>query len=123
LSAVSIVVQWVAKKGDEMAHNYEEWSRLRRMGRARFIVFFGVLGWGLPFGLLFPFLFALLARLVEPQGPTYLAIVGWMLPRMLPIGMLGGAVFGWWIWRSGEKGHQHWVEKQEGKHSDEQLDR
>jgi hypothetical protein len=77
------------------------------MGRLRFVLFYGILGWGLPFGLLFPAVFAVLLRLVDGEGPRYSEIMPWMLP----VSLLMGAVCGWWIWVLGEQGHRRWLEQ------------
>ncbi len=93
--------------GVQVAHNHQAWCQLREMGRLRFVLFYGVLGWGLPFGLLFPAFFAVLLRLVDGEGPSYAEFVPWMLP----MGLFSGAGVGWWIWVLGEQGHKGWVEQ------------
>ena len=94
-----------------MAHNHQAWCRLRQMGRLRFILCYGVLGWGLPFGLLFPAVFAGLIRLVDGEGPSYSEIMPWMLP----VGLFSGVGFGAWTWVLGEQGHRRWLEQAEAQ--------
>lgn len=94
-----------------MAHNHEAWCRLRRLGPFRFVLLYGVLGWGLPFGLLFPGIFVVLIRIVDNQAPSYSEIVPWMLP----LGLHSGIGFGWWIWVLGEQGHRRWLAQSESR--------
>jgi hypothetical protein len=81
------------------------------MGRLRFVLFYGILGWGLPFGLLCPAIFAVLVHLVDREGPSYSEIVPWMLL----MGLFSGVGYGWWIWVLGEQGHTRWLEHAEAQ--------
>ena len=65
------------------------------MGRWRFVLLVGVLGWGVPWGLLMA-VFDMLAG------------DGFFLKHYLiagPLGMIGGVVFGLWIWRINERAY------------------
>ena len=74
----------------------EKWAKLSKLGRNKFVLRFGVLGWGVPTGLLFSLI----------QGFEY----GWdgFLFRLIPaliLFPLGGILFGRIMWRMLEKKH------------------
>jgi hypothetical protein len=72
----------------------DRWAKTRKMGRAKFILFAGVLGWGVLTGALWAVAMA--------------AIRGWdQLPLLLTLALvgfpIGGYFFGAYVWKASEK--------------------
>ncbi|TNE63956.1 MAG: hypothetical protein EP335_08205 [Alphaproteobacteria bacterium] len=75
----------------------DRWEKIRRGGRMRYILLYGVLGWGLPTLLLF----SLIRGWVEGRVESILATV--FDPMHLVIWALAGVVFGALMWRWSER--------------------
>jgi hypothetical protein len=78
-----------------MSHSdSEKWAKLSELGRSQYVVRYGVLGWGVPTGILFSLI----------QGYRF----GWdgflfqLIPALI-IFPLGGILFGRIMWRLLEK--------------------
>ena len=78
---------------------------IRSRGRRHFIVWRGILGFGLPWGIsmaafaYFASTDAFFAPFVSRAVPRWL---GWLL-YILPFGFLAGALWGVWMWRTFER--------------------
>ena len=77
----------------------DNWERIRRRGRRRFILVRGVLGWGVLTAVLWSALMAFLGMGVGFLGNLAVAIV------LFPI---GGLAFGAWAWSIGERKYAQW---------------
>jgi hypothetical protein len=80
---------------------FERWAKTRQIGRTAHIWRCGVLGWGLPVGIIWAVAMA--------------AIQGWdRLPILLPVALIGfpigGYFFGVWTWRTSEKAYRKAME-------------
>jgi hypothetical protein len=74
----------------------EKWTRFSKLGRTRYVLRFGVLGWGIPTAILFSLV----------QGYRF----GWdgFLFQLIPALILfpiGGIFFGRFMWRALENKH------------------
>jgi hypothetical protein len=74
----------------------EKWTDLSKLGRKRFVLFYGVLGWGIPTAILF----ALIQSYLDgwDQFPYHLT-------QALLIFPLGGVVWGRVMWKFLERRH------------------
>lgn len=72
----------------------KRWAIIREKGKMRFILIYGVLGWGLGTGILF----CLIEWLLEPSFDAKSDI-----PTAIIAFLLGGVGYGWWIWKENEK--------------------
>ncbi|GGD14052.1 hypothetical protein [Pontibacillus salipaludis] len=75
----------------------QKWSKIREKGKKHYILYYGVLGWGLSTGVLF----FLLGEGMEHKltfGDYFTG--GWVLELAIAIGsfLLGGLLFGYTIW-------------------------
>jgi hypothetical protein len=71
-----------------------KWERTRRQGFQRFVWVRGLLGWGIPMGVLWWGAMTLFAPTPNP---------GQMLVLSLVIFPIGGLLWALWLWRIGEK--------------------
>ena len=73
----------------------EKWARIREKGKQRFVLVYGVLGWGVSTGLLW----SLLMAFIEPSENVWgkLAIAMIIFP-------IAGIAFGHLTWNKSEKG-------------------
>jgi hypothetical protein len=84
--------------------DFEVWGRVRRMGRVRFVLGIGVLGFGVPFALLFSLLFCLVVRAMgDPRPPL------WWFVFTAALSLLGGLAFGLYQWYTSERAYGQWV--------------
>ena len=93
----------------------QRWEKTRQMGRARFVLMMGGL-WGVPFALLFSFLFSLATRHLMHDDLTFSKML--IFPVTVPISLLGGLVFGAWLWRGAERDYCRWKRTGECDDSD-----
>jgi hypothetical protein len=87
----------------QQGNELDRWEKTRRMGRTRFILVVAV-AWGLPFALLFSFMFSLATRQSMHDDTTFTKML--QFPVTLPISLLGGAAFGVWFWIRSERDYQ-----------------
>ncbi|WP_345240600.1 hypothetical protein [Pontibacillus salipaludis] len=75
----------------------EKWSKIREKGRTHYILYYGVLGWGLSTGLLF---FLLGEGMEHKLTFEDYFTRGWALELAIAIGsfLLGGLLFGYTMW-------------------------
>lgn len=84
--------------------DFEVWGHVRRMGRVRFVLGIGVLGFGVPFALLFPLLFCLVVwAMGDPRPPL------WWFVFTAALSLLGGLAFGLYQWYTSERAYGRWV--------------
>ncbi|MCP1726596.1 hypothetical protein J2T60_000561 [Natronospira proteinivora] len=76
-------------------NRYLRWQQLRRMGRARYILRYGILGWALPVAVLGLLLLGLSARALPS--------LGFMLVMLLVVTPIFGALVGLWAWEENER--------------------
>jgi hypothetical protein len=94
-----------AKPAEAMPRELKNWEVLRRKGKARFIMENGILYYGLP---MFGFMtFFVNRRADEPLVPFKVIISA-------VIWTLGGAAFGWVMWKLTEDRYQKYLAKQAG---------
>jgi len=77
---------------------------IRRRGRARYILYYGVLRFGVFWTILTGLLWSILVPgSYPPLGPRDLPrILAWII-YMIPFGVLGGWAYGSWMWRIFER--------------------
>jgi hypothetical protein len=80
---------------------YEDWKRRRRLGRWRFVLFIGI-AWAIPFATIFAVVFPVAIR--GTMGDR-LSIREVLLPA-LPVSLVGGIVFAFWMWSRLEAEYQ-----------------
>jgi hypothetical protein len=83
----------------------KRWEKTRQMGRAKFVLMMGGL-WGVPFALLFSFMFSFAARHLMQDNLTFSKML--IFPVTLPTSLLGGILFGAWLWRGAERDYRRW---------------
>jgi hypothetical protein len=90
-----------------MPKEFQRWGKIRHKGKSRFIVLTGVLAWGIPMFLLMTFV----VNRKKWHAPAEIAgrAVTWVI---------GGACFGWWIWRSSERNYLNYMETRDGADDD-----
>lgn len=76
----------------------EKWEKIRGKGRLHFVLVYGALASGITAG----FFFALTSMWIGGKRLTMDELLGELLIAV-PIFMLGGLVWGLWIWRVNEK--------------------
>lgn len=83
--------------------DFEAWARLRRMGGFRFVLGIGVLGFGVPFAVLFFLFFAAAVWLLDGVclPPDWFAFIS-------VLSLLAGLVFGLWQWFTSERAFRRW---------------
>jgi hypothetical protein len=74
----------------------EKWVKLSKMGRSRFVLLYGVLGWGVPTAILFSLLRGYERGWAEFPVNLVLSLI------MFP---LAGIVWGRWMWKFLERRH------------------
>ena len=90
----------------------QRFIEIRRRGRARYVLYFGVLRFGGLWAFLMAVLWYFLLRgyyppLVSHSLPRIVA----MLIFWLPFGILAGFVYGWWMWRIFERNTRSMAEE------------
>lgn len=79
-----------------------KWEKVREKGKKHYIIFNGVIGWGIPTGVLFTIINALINdKSIGLNDEFVILFVTSMI--MFPI---GGILFGLWNWNSFEKNYQ-----------------
>jgi hypothetical protein len=86
---------------DDSATASGNWEQQRALGRTRFILRRGVLGWGIPAAFL-----TILYKVVQEQGlvwtPRLTESVRTAVVVAILVFPLGGWLFGRWLWDTGE---------------------
>ena len=88
---------------EQMPRDLKNWEQLRQKGKGRFVLITGVLSYGVPMFVIMTF-FVNRKSEVMPE-PLRLAI-------SLVIWLLGGAAFGWIMWKLNEGRYQKFLAKQ-----------
>jgi hypothetical protein len=78
----------------------QQWQRQRAKGKLRFILLWGALGWGLPFGVLYAASQAYFRHYSMLKEPV-------LLLAFVPILLLCGCGFGLSLWHSNEKRYKN----------------
>ncbi|MBI4750872.1 MAG: hypothetical protein HY774_20530 [Acidobacteria bacterium] len=86
----------------EMPKDLEAWEKTREMGRTKYILFHGVLFWGVP-------MFAIMTFFVNNR-PDRLLTQGMILVSAF-VWALGGALFGVTTWYINERRYQKYAER------------
>ncbi len=87
------------------AQQAQRWERTREAGKGKFILYYGVLGWGLIAGLLFSIIdLALHAESFSWDGVMINLII-------FP---LGGIWMGHWLWKKAERGYEQHLKSKKG---------
>jgi hypothetical protein len=89
--------------------DFEVWGRLRRMGCIRFVLGIGVLGFGVPFALLFSLFFRLAVRAMGDPPPPL-----WWFALTAALSLLGGLAFGLYHWYTSERAYLRWTSSRSG---------
>src|SRR5688572_26637056 len=79
---------------DRVERQLRRWERVRAAGRKRFILLWGVLGWGVSTGLLFS------ATIIPSERPSFSTAVVTVVVSVI-LFPLGGFFFGYWLWQVG----------------------
>ena len=74
-----------------------KWEKTRKMGKKKFIFYYGVLFWGLLTGFLFPIIGLILFKKTLSLSDFIISLI---------IFPLGGILFGLTMWHSSEKKYQ-----------------
>ncbi|MGH6814307.1 MAG: hypothetical protein ACREC6_01235 [Hyphomicrobiaceae bacterium] len=74
----------------------KRWEATRQQGRRRFILVYGVLGWGVPTGILF----SLASWFFDPNLNVMVAA-----PLAMIVFPIGGILWGRWMWHVGERAY------------------
>ncbi len=77
-----------------------KWEKTRKIGKKKFIFYYGVLFWGLLTGFLFPIIGLILFKKPLSLGDFIISLI---------IFPLGGILFGLMVWHSSEKNFQKYV--------------
>ena len=89
----------------QLAKYRQRVAALRARGPRRFIVHWGVLGFGVPWSVAMALSFAYLDMYIAPFLPPVVPKwICWLLV-MLPFGLLAGVIFGKLMWREIERGN------------------
>ncbi len=87
-----------------------KWERIRTKGKWRFIVLYGVLGWGVTTGFLFavvfPFALSMASSRATPAKETHVSFWG-TLPLSLILFPIGGIAWGLFMWSANEKAYRN----------------
>jgi len=83
------------------------WARTRRGGRLRFILLYGVLGWGVLAGIIVAAL-----RWWAEQGSLAQHVA-----LSVIVFAVTGVGWGAWMWRVGERGYRRWEQGRAGSSS------
>lgn len=78
----------------DSTNQYARWAKTRQIGRTKFVLVFGVLGFGLSSGVLF----ALFCSVIDSEE-TFLGA----LPFSVIACLVGGAIWGMIFWKEMEK--------------------
>lgn len=81
------------------------WARTRRGGRLRFILLYGVLGWGVLAGIIAA---ALRSWVEHGSFAQHVA-------RPVMVLAVTGVGWGAWMWRVGERGYRRWEQGRAGE--------
>ena len=86
---------------DERARLIARWEKTRALGRTDFILRRGVFGWGIPAALL-----TIVYKVIQEQGftaPQLTVGLRTVIAVAVIIFPLAGALFGRWLWSTGEE--------------------
>ncbi|MBD0380182.1 hypothetical protein [Paenibacillus sedimenti] len=81
-----------------------KWEKLRAKGKKNFIIFNGVIGWGVPTAILFTFLMSFMENYSIRFNQDFFEL----LIISIVLFPIGGILFGLWVWG--------WTEKLYRKH-------
>jgi hypothetical protein len=98
------------KKSPLNARRAACWEKTRAKGMAHFIIVRGILGWGLPTGLLVPLIHHLFFHSYYSMREATVSII---------VYALAGISFGYWMWTYGENAYRSYRSQQELKSLDE----
>ena len=80
----------------------KRWAITRERGMRHFIIFYGVLGWGLTTAVLW-------LVFMKFFGHGFNFVIGAMIA--IVVFPLGGIAWGWFVWRSSEKVYAKFLDK------------
>lgn len=83
-----------------MPKELKKWETTRQAGKKKFILFSGVLAWGLP-------MFVVMTFIVNRRPEVVLSSA--MILLSAAIWALGGALFGWLMWMMSERKYQKFL--------------
>ena len=104
VSALAMAKDVTAQQIERDAKWAQRWDEVRAFGRWRFIWLIGVVGWGVPVGVL-----TLAWRWWDTGTRPTLSNI---LVTAIVITIAGGITFGALIWRRAERNYQRWVDSQ-----------
>jgi hypothetical protein len=84
------------------ARQFKKWEEIRKKGKKKFILHHGVIGWGLPCGVLFPFVSSFLENSSVRFDQSFFSL----LAASLVLFPLVGILFGLWIWHGLEQAYK-----------------
>ena len=88
------------------AQQAQIWERTRQVGKRKFILYYGVLGWGLIAGLLF----SLIDLALHSESFSWNSVM-----INLIIFPLGGIWMGNWLWKRTERGYEQCMKSEWAK--------
>ncbi len=91
---------------EQMPKDLKNWELLRQKGKKRFILITGVLSYGVPMFVVMTFLVNRDQGHLPPEVRIGILLVIWLL---------GGAAFGWVMWKLNEGRYQKFLAKQKGE--------
>jgi len=84
----------------DMPNDLQKWEAKRRLGKAKFILLHGVLGWGVPCGILVTVIRFLIHEWKFDAISAGISLVIWAI---------GGIFFGWQMWQRAETKYQNFL--------------
>lgn len=94
-----------------MPRNLKNWELLRQKGKGRFILITGVLFYGVPMFVIMTFFVNVASHQTQVMPEAMRVAIS------LVIWLLGGAVFGWIMWRLNESRYQKFLARQAAANS------